>query len=222
MSKTERSLRKLPLTNSFTSVIVIKMDNLIRIYDNVLSAKKCDYLVSKFEEHSELHEVQDCGNGKTLTRINLMATPGTPFRKDLNYLSNIFMESVERYKKDCHIQPFQFPDRFGVEPFKIKRYLPNTTDEFPYHVDVNGYATARRFLVMFAYLTNNEKGETEINVKSEYKGKDYELSRESTIISSACKQGSILLFPPLWPWVHKGVAPAKTAKYILGSYLHYV
>ena len=201
---------------------MIKMDNLTRIYDNVIPAEKCSYLVNKFEEHSELHEIQDCGQGKTLTLINLMSSPDTPFRNDLDYLSNLFMENVERYKKDCHIQPFQFPDKFGVEAFKIKRYLPNTTDEFPQHVDVRDRSTARRFLVMFAYLTNNEEGETEINVKSDYEGKDYELSRQGTIISSSCKQGSLLLFPPMWPWMHTGRAPAKTAKYIIGSYLHYV
>ena len=150
------------------------MDNLIRIYDNVLSDEKCDYFVNKFEEHSELHEIQDCGLGKTLTLINLMGSSNTPFRDDLNYLSNIFMESVERYKKDCHIQPFQFPDKFGVEAFKIKRYLPNTTDEFPQHVDVLNRESCPRILVRFAYLTNNEAGETELNVKSEYGGFDYE------------------------------------------------
>ena len=200
------------------------MDNLIRIYDNVLSDEKCSYLVNKFEEHSNMHEIQDCGQGKTLTRINLMSSPDTPFRNDLDYLSNIFMESVERYKKDCHIQPFQFPVKFGMEPFKIKRYLPNTTDEFPYHVDVNDYVTARRFLVMFAYLTNNDAGQTEIRTKLEYKEPDYVgwPSGKDSLVSSPCKQGSILLFPPLWPWMHKGVAPAKTAKYIIGSYLHYV
>ena len=185
------------------------MDNLIRIYDNVLSENKCSYFVNKFEEHSEMHEIQDCGNGKTLTRINLMSSPDTPFRNDLDYLSNLFMENVERYKRHCGIQPFQFPDKFGIEPFKIKRYTPNTTDEFPAHVDVRDRSTARRFLVMFAYLTNNDAGETEISCMN-------------THVSSPCKQGSILLFPPLWPWVHTGVAPAKTAKYILGSYLHYV
>ena len=188
---------------------MIKMDNLTRIYDNVIPAEKCDYFVDKFEKHSELHEIQDCGQGKTLTLINLMSSPDTPFRNDLDYLSNLFMENVERYKKDCHIQPFQFPDKFGVEAFKIKRYLPNTTDEFPQHVDVRNRSTARRFLVMFAYLTNNDAGQTEISCMN-------------THVSSPCKQGSILLFPPLWPWVHTGVAPAKTAKYILGSYLHYV
>ena len=198
------------------------MDNFIRIYDNVLSAEKCSYFVSKFERHSELHEIQDCGKGKTLTMINLMNSADTPFREDLNFLSNIFMESVEKYKKDCHIQPFQFPDKFGGEAFKIKRYLPNTTDEFPKHVDVRNMNTARRFLVMFAYLTNNEAGQTKINIKSDYRGTDYEESKRGSVVFSSCKQGSILLFPPMWPWMHTGVAPAKTPKYIIGSYLQYV
>ena len=87
------------------------------------------------------------------------------------------------------------PEKFGVEAFKIKRYLPNTTDEFPEHVDVRDRSTARRFLVMFAYLTNNEAGETEISVKSEYSGPDYEEKRKRSFIISPCKQGSILLFP---------------------------
>ena len=184
------------------------MDNLVRIYDNMLSKDKCNYFVNKFEKHSEMHEIQDCGNGKTLTRINLMSSPDTPFRDDLNMLTSMFMESVEKYSKDCGLKSFQFPDKFGVEPFKIKRYLPNTTDEFPQHVDVNDKSTARRFLVMFVYLTDNDAGETKINLMN-------------TNIVSPCKQGSILMFPPLWPWVHTGVAPVKTPKYIIGSYLHY-
>ncbi len=105
------------------------------------------------------------------------------------------------------IKPFQFPEKFGVEAFKIKRYLPNTTDEFPAHVDVRDYATARRFLVMFVYLTDNYAGQTELEVLAG---------------SSPCRRGSILLFPPLWPWIHAGKAPVKNPKYIIGSYLHYV
>ena len=35
------------------------MDNYIRTYQNVMSNKKCDYFVEKFEAHTELHEVQN-------------------------------------------------------------------------------------------------------------------------------------------------------------------
>ena len=183
------------------------MDNFIRIYNDVMTNEKCQYFVDKFEAHPEMQEIQNNSQGKTLTMMNLMNSPDTPFREDLDFLGNLFMENVEKYKKDCRIKPFQFPDKFGVEAFKIKRYLPDTTDEFPAHVDVRDYATARRFLVMFVYLTDNYAGQTELEVLAG---------------SSPCRRGSILLFPPMWPWIHAGKAPVKNPKYIIGSYLHYV
>ena len=183
------------------------MDNLVRIYNDIMTDEKCQYFVDKFEAHPEMQETQNNSQDKTLTLINLMSSPDTPFREDLGFLSNLFMESVEKYTKDCDIKPFQFPEKFGVEAFKIKRYLPDTTDEFPAHVDVRDYATARRFLVMFVYLTDNYAGQTELEVLAG---------------TSPCKRGSILLFPPMWPWIHAGKAPVKNPKYIMGSYLQYV
>ena len=183
------------------------MENFVRIYNDVMTEGKCKYFVDKFEAHPEMQELQNNSQGKTLTMMNLMSSPDTPFKEDLDFLSNLFMENVEKYKKDCHIKPFQFPEKFGVEAFKIKRYLPNTTDEFPAHIDVRDYATARRFLAMFVYLTDNYAGQTELKVLAG---------------SSPCRSGSILLFPPLWPWIHAGKAPVKNPKYIMGSYLQYV
>ena len=61
---------------------------------------------------------------------------------------------------------------------------------------------------LFIYLNNNEKGQTVVNPKD---GK----------FVSFCTRGSILLFPPLWPWMHTGMSPIDTPKYIVGSYLHY-
>ena len=80
---------------------------------------------------------------------------------------------------------------------------------FAGHVDVMDYDTARRFLVFFIYLTNNDKGQTHI-----IPGGD--------MFVSSCKKGSMLIFPPMWPWLHRGDKPIETAKYIAGSYLHYV
>ena len=41
-------------------------------------------------------------------------------------------------------------------------------------------------------------------------------------IEIECKQGSLLMFPPMWPWLHAGQKPTRTSKYIMQSYLHYV
>jgi hypothetical protein len=74
-------------------------------------------------------------------------------------------------------------------------------------VDVTGTDNNSRFLVMFLYLSDNEKGET-IFPQHHF--------------TSKCKQGNILIFPSLWPWLHSGNFPVNTPKYIVGSYLHYV
>ena len=64
-----------------------------------------------------------------------------------------------------------------------------------------------RFLVFFLYLTTNEKGGTVFPSISD--------------IVSPCRQGSLLMFPPAWPWLHQGMKPIIQPKYIVGSYLHY-
>jgi hypothetical protein len=91
----------------------------------------------------------------------------------------------------------------------MKRYLPNSDEGFDAHVDVSNYATARRFLAMFIYLNDEfEGGETDF-VQFKVKVKP--------------KQGSLLMFPPMWNWMHQGHAVTGCeSKYIVGSYIHYV
>tara|TARA_R110000765_G_scaffold410667_1_gene509401 strand:- start:75 stop:656 length:582 start_codon:yes stop_codon:yes gene_type:complete len=193
------------------------MDNCVRIYDGVMTDEKCQYFVDKFEAHPEMQELQNNSHGKTLTMMSLMDNPDGhhfSFKEDLIFLNDMFMENVEKYKKDLDLKSYQFPNEFGIEAFKIKRYLPNTTDEFPAHIDVHNYAQARRFLIMFVYLTDDVAGQTELEMASPYGLFD--------MISSPCRRGSILMFPPMWPWVHAGKAPAENSKYIIGSYLHYI
>jgi hypothetical protein len=88
----------------------------------------------------------------------------------------------------------------------LKRYLDNGKDEFRAHVDAVSLASSVRFLVFFIYLDDNDKGETAFPQLS---------------VASPCKKGSLLMFPPLWPWLHAGLKPLNKPKYILGSYLHY-
>ena len=41
------------------------MDNYVRIYNDVMTNEKCQYLVDKFEAHPEMHQVQVTGNKET-------------------------------------------------------------------------------------------------------------------------------------------------------------
>ena len=56
------------------------MDNYVRIYNDVMTNEKCQYFVDKFEAHPEMHEVQDCGEEKTLARISHMLQYNKPLR----------------------------------------------------------------------------------------------------------------------------------------------
>ena len=190
------------------------MDNLVKTYPNILTPEKCQYFIDKFEAHPEMQEEQNNRDGATLPQINLLQSPDTPFKEDINFIMNVIMDSIKSYTNDVLIEPtLQWPVKIGIEPPKIKRYLPDTTDEFPDHVDVLDYKTARRFLVMFIYLTNNEQGATVVRPKSE---------QQKYKLISPCEQGSILIFPPFWPWLPAGQRPVDVPKYIIGSYLHYV
>ena len=48
------------------------MDNYIRVYNNVMSFEKCQRLIKMFESDTEHHQIQDCGQGATLTQIKLL------------------------------------------------------------------------------------------------------------------------------------------------------
>ena len=185
------------------------MFNCAKIYTDVISDSKCQEFVDRFESDTEHQKVQDCGRGATLTQINLLHSPDTIWKDDVNFLVNVIMEHVEQYKKDCDVQPVQWPENFGVEPPKMKRYMSDTTDEFPDHVDVLDYKTAKRFLITFVYLNDNEGGRTKFLMKGDE-------------LISPCKRGSLIMFPPFWPWIHAAEKPINGPKYIAGTYLHYV
>ena len=179
------------------------MENYIRVYENVVSDNWCDALVQKFEDFDDCHEV--INNKMSFTQINFGRDSLWKYESD--YLEKVILEQVERYKEDVKIDN-QWPLKYALEPVRMKRYLPNEKDNFPPHVDVTGKSNNTRFLVVFAYLSDNKKGETIF------------LRQDSAV--SKCVKGNMLIFPSLWPWLHCGNFPVETSKYIVGSYLHYV
>tara|TARA_Y100000741_G_scaffold210619_1_gene160414 strand:+ start:608 stop:1147 length:540 start_codon:yes stop_codon:yes gene_type:complete len=179
------------------------VNNLIKVYDNVIDKEYCNELISKFENNEQLHEKFD-SEGMVFTQINIQKIGWV---SDNNIIKKVFTANVEKYKNDYEISEQQMPLTCVLEPVRMKRYLPNNYDEFKPHVDVNQKANCTRFLVMFLYLADNKKG------KTIFPNLDVEIE---------CKQGSLLMFPPMWPWLHAGQKPARTSKYIMQSYLHYV
>tara|TARA_B100000700_G_scaffold326843_1_gene439629 strand:+ start:2769 stop:3293 length:525 start_codon:yes stop_codon:yes gene_type:complete len=140
--------------------------------------------------------------------------------KDLNYTFTSNLHAVlEQYKKDVQLHPVQWPDEFGFEELRIKRFKvdPEGNESHGYHglgnhVDIYSHAHAKRFLGMICYLNDDfEGGETYFNILKQ---------------SIKPVQGRIFLFPPDWTLSHRGIPPrppsTRMAKYFLMTYVNYI
>ena len=125
------------------------MKKYIKVYDNVLPEEHCKTLIDKFELNKDQQVSTDLENHRHFTEINI--NQHVDWKSMVDGLYTTLRPYVERYKKDCNIKDKQWPDKFGFEQIRFKRYLPNDKDEFKEHVDVGDYASARRFLVFFLF-----------------------------------------------------------------------
>ena len=181
------------------------MKQFIQTYDNVIDKQFAKQLIAMFEESPHLHEDVTLKGHRSFQQITLQYH--TELRPFGNALQDVFDMYIRKYMDDCNVTDMMFPQQYSYEMFRMKRYMPNDVDEFADHVDVGNYDSARRFLVFFLYLDDNEAGHTtfpqfDIAVKPE--------------------TGRMLMFPPMWTHLHAGTKPVKKPKYIIGSYLHYV
>ena len=179
--------------------------NYIKTYDNVLTANQCQHLIDKFEDSKNQWIKTELEGHRSFTEININ------LHNDWQEYVKILYESlnpyIAKYVKECNIKNNQWPEKYGWEQIRFKKYEVNDRDEFKEHVDVTDYATAKRFLVFFLYLNNNKEGFTTF---TEY---------DTTVQPET---GKLLMFPPLWTHKHTATKPKEYPKYIIGSYLHYL
>ena len=190
------------------------MESYIRQYGNVLDEEFCKNLIKKFEECEGNQLSTLPKEGRQFTEIALMENMDV-FKDEFDVCLNTFQNIIEKYKEDLCIRSINsgdeeemnalWPEKYGMEGIKIKRYLDNDADMFDWHVDVSDGQSNARFLAFFVYLDDNEAGSTEFL--------DNKIN---------CVGGSALVFPPMWPWLHRGNKPIKKPKYLLQSYLHYM
>ena len=108
------------------------MNNYIQIYKDVLDPSYCNDLIKRFEKNKDHHETHDSGP-MSFTQINF--NQHLEYSEDVQQLANVYTKYVSQYKKDCAIHNTQWPDTYGYEQIRLKRYLANDKDEFAPHVD---------------------------------------------------------------------------------------
>jgi len=188
----------------------MNLTNYIKVYKNVVSDSFCDDMIQKFENNPKQYKYQKRAIPDRNFKMSFNQThisEETNWKEENKYFLNLFPSYVDKYREDCNVVVNQWPLDWSYESIRMKRYSPNGNEFFSPHVDVTSYKHARRFLVFFLYLDNNIAGQT---------------SFPQLNIGSNCVKGSLIMFPPTWPWLHAGEPPIDKPKYIIGSYLHYV
>ena len=186
------------------------LDKYIKVYDNALDVNLCRNILSACK-NVEMKR-WDRGGRPQFNEFNITEHAEN---KDLpdddvwNIIHNQVIQAVKdvsnRYMEEVGCQQ-QWPYSNALEQVRLKHYQVDQNDRFDEHADVGDHASARRFLAMFFYLNDVEKGG---ETKFEHR-------------SIKPVQGRCLAFPPMWMFPHAGVAPITDDKYIIGTYLHYV
>ena len=182
----------------------MELADLVRFYPDILSADQCQELIDGFEDRASEHVINQ-GEGAAPRFAELNLTQRWSDAHDLAF--GAILPVFETYSRDLNITPEQWPAELAFEELRMKRYRPGTDDCFPNHVDVGDYPSARRFLAALLYLNDVDSGgET-----------DFPIWRQEI----QPRAGSVLVFPPLWPWLHAGRPVISGPKWIVSTYLHY-
>ena len=191
------------------------MINLIKVYDDVIDEVSCKLLIEKFEDSHEYYKTihQEDGDER-ISFEQIILVEHEEWESVQKGMLEVFQDYIMHYKIDCKIGHKIWPETYGYEAIRIKRYLANDYDRFDPHVDVIDHNSSRRFLSFFIYLNDVEEGgETEF----------IDTYKPGTHIPFQIKpkRGRLLMFPPMWPWVHAGRKPVSGMKYLINSYCHY-
>jgi|TARA_R100000005_G_scaffold95350_1_gene76520 hypothetical protein len=179
----------------------MNLDELIYIRRGELDKDFCSHCIEKFEDDDRKYQ------GFTLGGMNLSVKRSTDlyittidgweeedkiFYKSLN-------NNLEYYKEfiDDSFSPLSVSTE--DRGYQMQRTKPK--EFYEWHHD--GHSD--RILTFIWYLNNiNEGGYTEFNT-------GYKVQP---------KTGTLLIFPALWPWVHRGVPPKSETKYICTGWLY--
>ena len=184
------------------------MEKWIKTYPKIFSKEECAGLIEWFEildESKQLVQTKLEGH-REFDEVNLNDFREQTLKMQLDVYKR-FDDIFEKYKQDVKVHEKALPEKSAWEELRIKRYRAGIGN-FLDHVDAGDSISARRFLVFFVYLNDvTEGGETEFPTLD-------------LTISPVC--GTMLVFPSLWTFLHRGNIPISNDKYILGSYKHYV
>ena len=181
----------------------MKLNDYIRTAPG-LGPEDCKNLITSFKENKD-KQVRRLNRVQAFTELNYNEV-GEDY--PLQCMARRVKTLTEIYKDYNPTGGRFFPQRFGMEEFRIKCYNEGE-DCFSPHVDVGDLNSSRRFLAFLFYLNDDFEGGNTV-----FKLPDKEVYKPET--------GTVLMFPPTWQYPHEGKPVISGTKYIMSTYLHYV
>lgn len=190
-------------------------DNFIGVYDNVFSDKFCDNLIEHYEwcaknnrsfgrPESELVKKDDsaCLNPNNPEEIAFSHPNIQGFIGEFNdvFWNVCYKEYLERYSVLSEYS------QHTIYTYKLQKTLP-AGGYHVWHSEHGSKSFAGRTGVYILYLNDIEEGgETEFLYLSK---------------RIAPKKGRLIIFPPNYPWAHRGNPPLADTKYILTGWMEF-
>jgi len=179
----------------------------IQIYDNIISKDLCESMIETFikNEKDVLHAPG------WMDQLVMLPTPSKfpgakkpyDWKKEVEALDTAIDPLIRLYRSKIDTLGV-LPKSCSQESYRIKRYKKNE-QEFRLHVDCSTLTNSSRFLAVLIYLNDSEAG-TEFPLHN---------------LTVEAKQGRVVIFPPCWPWPHRGLRPEIADKFIISTYYCY-
>lgn len=186
------------MTSSTSVTTTRRLEDYIKVYENVLTADQCEILTLVFDMSKHTQKVENEVINFTELNLNQHHAP------IIKNLVKVTQDTLTMYKGDVPETKYFPRNTLALEEFRIKRYNVGG-EQFKQHVDVGNHNSARRFLSFLYYLNDvDDGGETQF---------------DGLTIKPRC--GSVLVFPPTWQYPHAGLPVRSGPKYIMSTYLHY-
>ena len=177
-------------------------DELIYVAEDKLDKDFCKHCIEKFNKDEDRYQGV-VGSGENLEMkqsIDLRISNNDNWKEEDNIFYTSFKDTLQSYKEWLS---HPFPDdclrgRIEDTGYQIQETKPGGF--YKWHQD----GMDSRILTIIWYLNDiNEDGYTEF-----YTG-----------LKIKPEVGKILMFPALWPWVHRGYPPKSETKYICTGWI---
>jgi hypothetical protein len=187
----------------------LKPGSLVFAWPGALARDVCAEMLRRFEAHPEQQQPGRMGqDGALQTSIKHSTDLNITGRENWRDLETILRESLAR---GLGMLARRFPF-FAVNPFEDSGYNLQRTapgEYYHWHVDGGpGEEFSQRQLVAIWYLNQVSGGGGE----TEFELQDLRVRPEA---------GTLLLFPPFWTHIHRGVTPVRDVKYIATTWVRF-